>query len=225
MRCTKNPRLKNRETAMFAERALEMNFEHMGIILRTLHKYFMNPFSYRTCREFVAEYTRTAAEFDEDPETRDYMIDRCLKDIPCLRREDAWEIVRYFSRRAAAPLDRAIYAWKPYEELFALYILLILIQLHYDHHWGEKRMTELLKLLKCADTTAPLEWLKMAGVEIAANDNSVYELIAKIERKDKPISTAREQLDARRQLEALKAYQSEVSSRDKLAGAGTPESP
>ncbi|MBQ4599116.1 MAG: hypothetical protein IJB19_04330 [Clostridia bacterium] len=182
----------------------------MGIILRTLHKYFMNPFSYRTCGEFVAEYTRTAAEFDEDPETRDYMIDRCLKDIPCLRREDAWEIVRYFSRRAAAPLDRAIYAWKPYEELFVLNILLILIQLHYDHHWGEKRMTELLKLLKCADTTAPLEWLKTAGVEIAANDNSVYELISKIERKDKPISTAREQLDVRRQLEALKAYQSEV---------------
>lgn len=223
MRCTKNPRLKNRRIAKCAERALEINFEHIGILLRTLHTCFS--FSYKRAREFVAEYTETVREFDEDPETRDYMIDRCLKDIPCLRREDAREIVRSFAKRAKTPLDRAIYSGRGFEEILALNVLLILIQLHYDHHWGEKRMTELLKLLKCADTTAPLEWLKKVGIEIVGNTECAYELIAKIERKDKPISTAREQLDARRQLEALKAYQSEVSSRDKSAGAGTPESP
>ena len=86
-------------------------------------------------------------------------------------------------------------------------------------------MNRLFDLLENADLSDPVKWLKSINVEIVENRNSAYELIAKIERKDKPISTAREQLDARRQLEALKAYQSEVSSRDKLAGAGTPESP
>jgi peptidoglycan/xylan/chitin deacetylase (PgdA/CDA1 family) len=80
MRCTKNPRLKNRGIAMCAERALGINFEHIGILLRTLHTCFL-PFSYKRAREFVAEYTETVREFDEDPDVTDYMINSYLEDI------------------------------------------------------------------------------------------------------------------------------------------------
>lgn len=224
MRCTKNPRLKNRGIAMCAERALEMNFEHIGILLRTLHTCFL-PFSYKRAREFVAEYTETVREFDEDPDVTDYMINSCLKDMPYLTWDKARHLIRRFGERAKTLLDAKIFADKGFVNIFAQNLLLMLIQLHCGYGFGKKRMTELIETLEHTDLDGAAEWLKKAGIELVGNTECAYELIAKIERKDKPISTAREQLDARRQLEALKAYQSEVSSRDKLAGAETPESP
>lgn len=223
MRCTKNPRLKNRETAMFAERALEINFEHIGILLRTLHTCFS--FSYKRAREFVAEYTETVGEFDEDPDVTDYRINSYLEDMPYLTWDKAQHLIRRFGERAKTLLDAKIFADKGFVNIFAQNLLLMLIQLHCGYGFGKKRMTELIETLEHTDLDGAAEWLKKAGIELVGNTECAYELIAKIERKDKPVSTAREQLDARRQLEALKAYQSEVSSRDKLAGAGTPESP
>lgn len=224
MRCTKNPRLKNRGIAMCAERALEINFEHIGILLRTLHTCFL-PFSYKRAREFVAEYTETVREFDEDPDVTDYMINSYLEDMPYLTWDKARHLIRRFGERAKTLLDAKIFADKGFVNIFAQNLLLMLIQLHCGYGFGKKRMTELIETLEHTDLDGAAEWLKKAGIELVGNTECAYELIAKIERKDKPISTAREQLDARRQLEALKAYQSEVSSRDKLAGAGTPESP
>ena len=212
MRCTKNPRLKNRGIAMCAERALEINFEHIGILLRTLHKYF-RPFSYRLAREFVAEYTETVREFDEDSDVTDYMIDNYLKDMPYLTWDKARHLIRRFAERAETPLDKKIFADKGFVNIFAQNLLLMLIQLHCGYGFGKKRMTELIETLEHTDLDGAAEWLKKAGIELVGNTECAYELIAKIERKDKPISTAREQLDARRQLEALKAYQSEVMSK------------
>lgn len=223
MRCTKNPRLKKRGIAMCAERALEINFEHIGILLRTLHTCFS--FSYKRAREFVAEYTETVGEFDEDPDVTDYTINSYLEDMPYLTWDKARHLIRRFGERAKTLLDAKIFADKGFVNIFAQNLLLMLIQLHCGYGFGKKRMTELIETLEHTDLDGAAEWLKKAGIELVGNTECAYELIAKIERKDKPISTAREQLDARRQLEALKAYQSEVSSRDKLAGAGTPESP
>lgn len=223
MRCTKNPRLKNRGIAMCAERALEINFEHIGILLRTLHTCFS--FSYKRAREFVTEYTETVGEFDEDPDVTDYRINSYLKDMPYLTWDKARHLIRRFGERAKTLLDAKIFADKGFVNIFAQNLLLMLIQLHCGYGFGKKRMTELIETLEHTDLDGAAEWLKKAGIELVGNTECAYELIAKIERKDKPISTAREQLDARRQLEALKAYQSEVSSRDKSAGAGTPESP
>ena len=223
MRCTKNPRLKNRGIVMCAERALEINFEHIGILLRTLHTCFS--FSYKRTREFVAEYTETVGEFDEDPDVTDYRINSYLEDMPYLTWDKARHLIRRFGERAKTLLDAKIFADKGFVNIFAQNLLLMLIQLHCGYGFGKKRMTELIETLEHTDLDGAAEWLKKAGIEPVGNTECAYELIAKIERKDKPISTAREQLDARRQLEALKAYQNEVSSRDKLAGAGTPESP
>lgn len=224
MNCTKNPRLKNRGIAMCAERALEMNFEHIGILLRTLHKYF-RPFSYRLVRDFVAEYPETVKEFGEDSDVTDYMIDSCLKDMPYLTGERARHLIRVFAERAETPLDAKIFADEGFINIFAQNLLLMLIQLHCGYGFGKKRMTELIETLEHTDLDGAAEWLKKAGIELVGNTECAYELIAKIERKEKPTATLREQLDARRHMEALRAYQSEVSSRDKLAGAGTPESP
>ena len=208
MRCTKNPRLKNRGIAMCAERALEINFEHIGILLRTLHTCFS--FSYKRAREFVAEYTETVGEFDEDPDVTDYRINSYLEDMPYLTWDKARHLIRRFGERAKTLLDAKIFANKGFVNIFAQNLLLMLIQLHCGYGFGKKRMTELIETLEHTDLDGAAEWLKKAGIELVGNTECAYELIAKIERKDKPISTAREQLDARRQLEALKAYQSEV---------------
>ena len=209
MRCTKNPRLKNREIAKCAERALEINFEHIGILMRELHSHF-TPFSYKRIREFVADYTETVAEFDEDPDVTEYMINSYLKDMPYLTWDKARHLIRCFGKRAKTPLDVRIFADEGFVNIFAQNILLLLIQLHSEYGFGKKRMTELIDMLESAELDDPMTWLKGAGVELVENRNSAYELIERIERKDKPISTAREQLDARKQLAALKAYQSEV---------------
>ena len=223
MNAMKNPRLKNRGIAKCAERALEINFEHIGILLRTLHTCFS--FSYKRAREFVAEYTETVREFDEDPDVTDYTINSYLEDMPYLTWDKARHLIRRFGKRAKTPLDAKIFAEKGFVNIFAQNLLLMLIQLRCEYGFGKKRMAKLIETLEHTDLNGAAEWLKKAGIELVDNPDCVYELIAKIERKDKPISTAREQLDARRQLEALKAYQSEVSSRDKSAGVGTPESP
>lgn len=211
MRCTKNPRLKNRGIAMCAERALEINFEHIGILLRTLHTCFS--FSYKRAREFVAEYTETVGEFDEDPDVTDYTINSYLEDMPYLTWDKARHLIRRFGERVKTLLDAKIFADKGFVNIFAQNLLLMLIQLHCGYGFGKKRMTELIETLEHTDLDGAAEWLKKAGIELVGNTECAYELIAKIERKDKPISTAREQLDARRQLEALKAYQSEVISK------------
>lgn len=212
MNCTKNPRLKVRKQVEHAQRAMELNLAHMGILLYCLHMTAPAPFTIETCREFVEEYGNTVAEYD-DEEERDYMIQKELRASPWLSWEWAHKLIDHFAERAETPLDKAIYAAEGFKPLFAMNLLMMLIQLRVDHQWGRVRMARLYDAMMVLDYPEPIRWLKSINVCLAHDDDSAYRLVKQIGKKDKPAATLREQLDARRELAALKKYQSEVRRR------------
>ena len=210
MNCLKNPRIKVREQVRYAQRALELNMGHMGILLYSLNRYFPQVFSRPVCRDFFGEYTHTVEQFGEDEEARDYMIEQYIKDKPWLSWEIAKRLVRHFGERAETRLDKAIYANNGFLPLFSMNLLMMMIQLHTDYSFARVRMERLTEAMMTTDYPDPIAWLGELGVQFAEDDNSGYELIQMLGRKAKPAATLREQLDARRDLEALRAYQEEV---------------
>ena len=206
MNCLKNPRLKYRKPVEYASRAMELTLAHMGIMLYCLRTIAPSEFSAEKCREFVGEYSNTVNEYD-DEEERDYMIEKELKRSPWISWDMAHKLIDHFSERAETPLDKAIYANEGFKPLFALNLLMMLIQLRVDHQFGRIRMNRLYESMLCMDYPEPIKWLESINVMMSPNDNSAYELVQKLHKKDKPTATLREQLDARRQLEALKRYQ------------------
>ena len=210
MKCLKNPRIKMRAQAEYAQRALELNIGHMGVMLYTLNRYFPQRFSRPVCRDFFGEYTNTVEQFGDDEETRDYMIEQQLKEMPWLSWEVAERLVRHFGERAVTPLDKAIYANNGFLPLFSLNLIMMLIQLRNDFGFARIRMERLINAMMTADYPDPIAWLDSIDIHLSADDDSAYELIGRLKRRDKPAATLREQLDARRELEALRAYQEEV---------------
>lgn len=206
MNCMKNPRLKYRKPVEYASRAMELNLSHMGIMLYCLRTIAPSDFSAEKCRAFVGEYADTVNEYD-DEEERDYMIERELKRSPWLSWDIAHKLIDRFAKRAETPLDKAIYANEGFKPLFALNLLMMFIQLRVDHQFGRIRMKRLYEAMMMMDYPEPIKWLEGINVMMSPNDDSAYELVQKMHKTDKPIATLREQLDARRQLEALKAYQ------------------
>ena len=210
MKCLKNPRIKMRAQAEYAQRALELNIGHMGVLLYALNRYFPQRFSRPVCRDFFGEYTNTVAQFGDDEEARDYMIEQHLAEMPWLSWEVAERLVRHFGERAVTPLDKAIYANNGFLPLFSLNLIMMLIQLRNDFGFARIRMERLINAMMTADYPEPIVWLDSIGIHLSADDDSAYELIGRLKRRDKPAATLREQLDARRELEALRAYQEEV---------------
>lgn len=210
MKCLKNPRIKMRAQAEYAQRALELNIGHMGVLLYTLNRYFPQRFSRPVCRDFFGEYTNTVEQFGDDEEACDYMIEQHLRGMPWLSWETAERLVRHFGERAETQLDKAIYANDGFLPLFSLNLIMMLIQLRNDFGFARIRMERLINAMMTADYPEPIAWLDSIDIHLSADDNSAYELIGRLKRRDKPTATLREQLDARRELEALRAYQEDI---------------
>lgn len=211
MNISRNPRLRVKQQVEYAQRALELNIGHMGILLYTLNRYFPQRFSRPVCRDFFGEYTHTVEQFGDDEEARDYMIEQQLKEMPWLSWEIAERLVRHFGERAETPLDKAIYADNGFLPLLSLNLIMMLIQLHSDYSFARVRMERLTDAMLTTDYPEPIAWLESIDIHLSADDDSAYELIKKLDRKEKPVATVREQLDARRELEALRAYQNEMT--------------
>lgn len=206
MNCLKNPRYKYRRQVEYASRAMELNMVHLGTILNTVHTFFTKEFSKKKCREFVEEYINMVDQYD-DAEEREYMINHELKRSPWLTRDTVHALFLHFAENAKTPLDKDIYANKGIAPLLEMNVLMMLIQLRVDYQWGRARMARLIDLMLYADCPEPIKWLEGINVVMSPNDDSAYELVQKMRKRDKPTATLREQLDARRELEALKRYQ------------------
>lgn len=215
MKCTKNPRLKNRGKAEALGRAFEINTEHIACLLYALHKLYPMNFYPKACRDYTEDYIATVKQFDcdNDGDVREYMIAQYLKDLPYLNISVAETIFARLKTRKMSRLDTAIYNEPNFAQLYAENILLLLIQLHYSNGFGEKRMRRVVAEWQPIDK--PLEWLaEFTGAELSDDNEDAYKWVENIDRyvkdRDKPVATVREQLDARRHLEALRAYQEEM---------------
>lgn len=215
MKCLKNPRYKNRERAAVLARAMEINTEHIAYLLAALRGLYPRTFYPKACKDFITDYMDTVREFDcdNDAELKDHKIRQYLKGVLYINHDTARSVYEQLKSRPMDRLDASIYGEKHFAESFAENILLMMIQLHYSNGFGARRMCEVIAAWK--PIPDPFGWLaENADVTFGGDDMDVWNYLKSIDEslkdKQKRLSTAREQLDARRSLEALKAYQEEV---------------
>lgn len=218
MKCLKaNPRMRHRDKALKLEELFRLNLVHMGMLLRVCNELMPVLFSRERCAAFVGEYTETAAEYDcgDDEDLRDRRIDELIEDTPYITRDKC----RKMLMSAAAKSDigaREIYGGKYFFEMLVENLLLMLMQAHYSFTLGEKRFERVYSAMLEADPRGAFEWLeKVVGTEIESDPEEIYgtlEMLANHRKRErKAQATAKEQYQARRDLEALKKYQDEVT--------------
>lgn len=219
MKCLKNPRYKHRNEAEYLGRAMEINTEHIIYLLHTCMSLYPNMFYPKVCREFILDYMDTCKEFecDDDIEERNYKIEQYLKDMPYITKDTAGMIYARLRSRPMSAQDKNLYSNPTFAGLFTENILLMLLQLHYSNGLGQSRLQNVVACWAAIDE--PWTWLKnFLKISIDHSNEDVYSFLSELDRakkkKSKTTSTLREQLDAKRELEALKAYQDEVNSHD-----------
>lgn len=215
MNCMKNPRFKNRRRAAFLARVMEINTEHIAYLLSALKELYPKSFYPKACKEFIEDYMGTVHEFDcdNDTELKDHKIKQYLEGVPYISMDLARDVLAWLARRDMDKRDRSIYDEPCFADSFAENILLLLIQLHYSNGFGADRINAVVAAWR--PIPEPFKWLEdNADITFEGDDMDVWNYLKEIDDgekiKKKRLSTAREQLDARRQLEALKAYQEEV---------------
>lgn len=230
MNCFKNPRLKNQGKAEKLGRLFELNIIHMGTMLRTCYELYPGDFYPKKCATFVEEYIETAREYgcDDETELRDRKIAELVEDTPYISWKAVHGVIDSFAERASGT-DKLLYSEPYFYEMLSENLLLMFMQLHYSNKIGLYRfgvICEMMKRKRMSDELV-FGWLGKITGEPLKNDPAVtYEYLEELaryrHRKNRSTATLREQLDARRHMEALRAYQSEVRTHDKLAG-GAPK--
>lgn len=214
MNCLKNPRYKNRKRAHVLARVMEINTEHIAFLLSALKKLYPKSFYPKACKEFIEDYMDTVKEFDcdNDTEMKDYKIKKYLENVPYISMDVARDIFEFIRTRRndMNTLDRRIYAEPNFVDGLTENILLLLIQLHYTNGFGADRIKATIAAWR--PIPEPFKWLEEnADITFEGDDMDVWNYLKEIDDNDKikqkRLSTAREQLDARRELEALRAYQ------------------
>jgi hypothetical protein len=215
MKCLKNPRYKHRNKAEYLGRAMEINTEHIAFLLRTCRKLWPKTFSKKICAEYIMDYMDTVKEFNEygEADIKEYEIAKYLKDMPYVTWDTARMIYARLRSRTMNRLDAALYDEPTFIDSFTENILLMMIQLHYSNGIGPTRMLKIVESWTWFDK--PFEWLESElGVSFEGDSYDVYKFLEEADRakKKRSLATLREQLDAKRSLEALKKYQDEVKS-------------
>ena len=217
MKCLKNPRYKNRDKARVLARMMEINAEHIAYLLAALNRLYPKQFYKRACAEFIRDYMDTVREFDadNDGEIKDHKIRQYLADAPYITADTARTVYEQMKKRPMNKLDSLIYNEKHFADSLVENILLMLIQLHVSNGFGADRLRRVTAEWK--PIPEPYKWLsENAGADLECDDMDVWNYLKDIDEslkdKEKRIATPREQLDARRELEALKAYQDGVKN-------------
>lgn len=213
MNCLKNPRYKNRKRAAVLARVMEINTEHIAYLLSTLKELYPKSFYPKACKAFIEDYMDTVREFDcdNDTEQKDYKIKKYLESVPYISMDIARDIFEFIRvQRDMTTLDRRIYNEPCFADSLSENILLLLIQLHYSNGFGADRINAVIAAWR--PIPEPFKWLEQnADITFEGDDMDVWNYLKEIDDNDKikqkRLSTAREQFDARRELEALRRYQ------------------
>lgn len=211
-----NPRMRHRDKALKLEELFRLNLVHMGMLLRACNKLMPQLFSREKCAAFVGEYTETAAEYDcgDDDDLRDRRIKELIEDVPYITREKVREMLKVIAMKSDRRA-REIYSGPYFFEMLGENLLLMLMQAHYSYAVGAKRFERVFAAMLMADPAGALEWLEETiGTQIESDPEEIYGTIKMLadhrKRERKAQATAKEQFQARRELEALKKYQDEV---------------
>ncbi len=217
MNCFKNPRRKPKLVAAADSysAAVNVNFTMIANLLHVLHEDYPKQFGRTGLNRFLDDFIATTGFVGkgDDEELSEYRFQKFMEEVPYVTWAQA-DMVLDELANCAKECDRYVLTIPGYRQAIRENIMILFMTLHYDLGFGRARMERTLAHWLRSRVTEPEEWLaKHTGFEYdPAEDRREIEnrLLA---RKHKDKSTLREQLDARRELEALRAYQSEVMTK------------
>lgn len=208
----RNPKLKKMNQKIYLQRALTVNIKLMASLLYTLHKEFPAYFTRPKMREYIEAHADTVEMLrcGEDKELRQYKVAQMLKECEYIGYSTSEMILKRFRERDSANEQY----YRDNKSLYEDNILLMLLTLHYDFKFGRKRMTQLVLKWGCIEYPDVIEWLAdYVDAHLADTDLELYKAVDdlnKMRKKKEPAASLREELDAKRHLEALKAYQDDI---------------
>ena len=217
MKYTKNPRRKLRLVAEVNNysAAVNVNFTIIANLLNVLHEDYPQMFGKTGLNRFIDNFIETTnfVGKGDDAELSDYRFSNYMREAPYVTWKLADRVLDELAKLAKAS-DRLVLDIPGYRQAIRENVMILFMALHYDYGFGRVRTERTVAHWLNSRITEPEKWLaKHADFNYdPADDRREIEnrLLAR-KHKDKP--TLREQLDARRQLEALKAYQSEVTAK------------
>lgn len=216
MKCLKNPRRNPKllRAVDFYEQACNINLTVIANLLWALHELYPKRFDRNGMEHFLINFMDSVRylEADDDVDVQEYRKAAILEAMPYVTPADAASLLRRL-----ASLDEknsAVMQSEFHVEGLVSNTLLLLMTLHADYGFGERRIGRVMDKWCGGTIENGEEWLA-ANLDFEhdrAKDRRAIEdkLLAANVRKTR--STVREQLDARRELEALKAYQDGVKN-------------
>lgn len=216
MNFTKNPRMKKRvrETADLFEAACDINIVNLANLLNALNRGFPKIFGTAGMKRFVSNFIDSvkAVDCDDDSEIRDHAFAEMMEDTPYINWNLSSELLKELVLKS--PANKCIVMQAPeFYKALNENVALMLLTLHYDHGFGKDRIQRTIQLWRDSDVGDAVPWLEKAiGYEHDEEDDrrSIEDILLTPKKKER--ITVREQLDARRGLEALRAYQEEVKN-------------
>lgn len=216
----KNPRFKQKAQETYLKYALRINIDHMASLLYVLHELYPKTFTKSNIQKYINDHADTVAalECGGDKLLKEHKIRQLCESCNYISRELADDITA--KMKAKAPREKLRF-FLDNGQLYADNILLMLLTLHYDFGFGEKRIMATVEAWTSCPKTDCIEWLDTyADAQIEDSDKVLRHGVKEVERQKRleraaPKVTVREEFEARRKLEALRAYQERMMAHEK----------
>lgn len=215
MKCLKNPRRDPRvqNAAECYERACNVNSMLVANLLNALHALYKNDFGRTGMKRYIDAFLANVKwlQADDDSEVREYRLSSILREIPYISKARAKEILHKLALQSTAK-DRIVLEAQAFEAGLIENIILMVSTLYDDFGFREKRIRDVITRWEQGTIGDGNAWL-LEKLDFQSDPESekreIVDILLSCKRKP-PRTTLREQMEARRELEALKAYQDDV---------------
>lgn len=216
MNCFKNPRRapKLMQAADYYEQACNINVMLIANFLSALNELYPKQFDKTGKEHFLANFMDSVKwlEAGGDSDIREHRIREIFDDMPYVTDKVALGVLKTLSR-LATPADRRVFSRPEYVDGLIENIVLMLATLKEDYGFGEKHIGKVVEKWLAGQINDGSEWLaEHVGYESNAEKErkAIIDNLLAEKNKRKDTVSVREQMEIRRELQALKAYQDEV---------------
>lgn len=216
MKYTKNPRRAPKlvQAANYYEQACNINVMLIANFLSALEELYPKKFDKTGKESFLTNFMDSVKwlEAGGDSDVREQRISEIFDDMPYATDKVALGVLRTLSRLATAE-DRRVFRRPEYVGGLIENIVLMLATLKEDYGFGKKRIGKVIEKWLTGQIKDGNVWLsEHVGYESDAEKERkaiIDNLLAEKGKRGERVSV-REQIEIRRELQALKAYQDEV---------------
>lgn len=215
MKCLKNPRRNPRllNAVTCYEQACSINTMMIANLLNALHELYKGSFGRAGMERYLSAFIDNVhwLEADNDSEVREYRMSALLAEMPYVTQEKAKELLRTVALQATAK-DRQVLNAPAYEAGLTENVVLMLATLYDDFGFRRKRICDVMARWAEGTIADGDGWLRERldfRSDPEADRRDIVDVLLRAKKKA-PRTTLQEQIQARRDLEALKAYQDDV---------------